>query len=118
MDYEEITKNIMESEPKIRFVTIINNKGKILHSQHRNDVTSVLTKNESKKSIKQIRNFWRDNSDFIRKFGKGRFFVANYEKINRLAIPFHRDYLIYITMENSVEHDKIITRLLNVIDKL
>lgn len=118
MDYVEITKNILESEPKIRFVTIINVKGKILHSQHREDVTSVLSKNESKKSIKQIRNFWKENSEFVRKFGKGRFFVANYEKINRIVIPFHRDYIIYITAENDIEHDKIIKRALSAIEKL
>jgi len=118
MDYEEIIKNIMKSEPKIRFVTIINMKGKILHSQHREDVTSVLSKNESKKSIKQIRDFWKGNSDLIRKFGKAKFFVANYEKINRIVIPYHRDFLIYITIEEGIEHDKIIKRVLDVVDKL
>lgn len=118
MDYETIVKSIFESEPKIRFVTIINGKGKILHSQHRENVVSVLSKNESKKSIKQIRNFWKDNSELTRKFGKGRFFVANYEKINRIAVPFHRDHLIYITAEDDIEHDKIIKRVLDAIEKL
>jgi hypothetical protein len=41
----------MNSDPKIRLVTICDLDGKIMHSGHRQGVTNLLTPEESKKSL-------------------------------------------------------------------
>jgi hypothetical protein len=51
MDFKKVHEDIMNSDPKIRLVTICNLEGKIMHSGHRQEVTNLLTPEESKKSL-------------------------------------------------------------------
>ena len=51
MDHKKIYEDIMNSDPKIRLVTICDLDGKIMHSGHRQGVTNLLTPEESKKSL-------------------------------------------------------------------
>ena len=51
MDYKRIYEDIMNSDPKIRLVTICNSNGKIMHSNHREGVQNLLSPEESKKSL-------------------------------------------------------------------
>jgi tetratricopeptide (TPR) repeat protein len=44
-------EDIMNSDPKIRLVTICNSSGKIMHSNHREGVQNLLSPEESKKSL-------------------------------------------------------------------
>jgi hypothetical protein len=37
MDYKHIYEDIMNSDPKIRLVSICDSNGKIMHSDHRKD---------------------------------------------------------------------------------
>ena len=48
MDYKKIYEDIMNSDPKIRLITICDLDGKIMHSGHRQGVTNLLTPEESK----------------------------------------------------------------------
>ena len=50
MDYKRIYDNIMNSDSKIRLVTICDLNGKIMYSDHRQGVKNLLTPEESKKS--------------------------------------------------------------------
>ena len=55
MDYKKIYEDIMNSDPKIRLVTICDLDGKIMHSGHRQGVTNLLTPEESKKITRSSR---------------------------------------------------------------
>jgi hypothetical protein len=49
----------MNSDPKIRLVTICNLEGQIMHSGHRQGVTNLLTPEASKKSLNLAINAWK-----------------------------------------------------------
>ena len=59
MDYKKIYEDIMNSDPKIRLVTICDLDGKIMHSGHRQGVTNLLTPEESKKSLDLAIKAWK-----------------------------------------------------------
>ena len=111
MDYKKIYDDIMNLDPKIRLVTICDNSGKIMHSDHRQGVTNLLTPEESKKSLNLAINAWKTRSELAPKIGKGKYVLAEYEKLKRITMPLGEDHILYITTEVEADDRGIINRI-------
>jgi len=107
MDYKRIHENIMKSDPRIRLVTICDLNGKIMHSEHREGVKNLLTPEESKRSLELAVNAWKTRSELTPKIGKGKYVLAEYEKIKRITMPLGESHLLYVTTEIDAEHSVI-----------
>ena len=110
MDYKRIYNDIMNMDPKIRLVTICDNGGNIMCSVHREGVKNLLTPEESKKSLELAVNSWKTRSTLAPKIGKGKYVLAEYEKIKRITMPLGDEHLLYITTEPEADHLRIIER--------
>jgi hypothetical protein len=108
MDYQLIHKSIMNLDPNIRLVTICDKNGKIMFSDHRAGVVNLLTSDESKRSLEMAINAWKERIKLAPKIGRGRYVLAEYEKIKRITMPFGDDHLLYITTEVAADHSRII----------
>jgi hypothetical protein len=108
MDFKQIYEKIMDTDPNIRLVTICDRNGKILYSSHREGVKNLLTEDESMRSLELAVNSWRTRSQLEPKIGKGKYVLAEYEKIKRITMPLADSYLLYITTEVGADHSKII----------
>ena len=108
MEYKKIYEEIMNFDPKIRMVTICDLNGKIMHSGHRQGVTNLLTPDESKRSLELAINAWKRRSEIASKIGKGKYVLAEYEKIKRITMPLNDNHLLYITAEVQADHSRII----------
>jgi hypothetical protein len=104
-------KDIVNIDPKIRLVTICDSEGRMMYSRHRQGVENLLTPEESKKSLEMAMTGWKVRSDLSNKIGKGRYVVAEYERIKRITMPFGDDYLLYLTTEPQADHLDIINRI-------
>ena len=86
--------------------------GKIIHSDHREGVKNLLTPEESKKSLELAVNAWKTRGELATKIGKGKYVLAEYEKIKRITMPLGHDnddnHLLYITTEPEADHLNII----------
>jgi hypothetical protein len=111
MDYKKVYEDIMNFDPKIRLVTICNLEGKIMHSGHRQGVTNLLTPEESKKSLDLAINAWKVRSELAPKIGKGRYVLAEYEKIKRITMPLGDEHVLYITTEVEADDRGIIEKV-------
>jgi hypothetical protein len=83
----------------------------MMYSRHRQGVKNLLTPEESKKSLEMAMMGWKVRSDLSHKIGKGRYVVAEYERIKRITMPFGEDYLLYLTTETKADHLDIINRI-------
>jgi plasmid stability protein len=108
MDYRKLYQDIMELDPKIRLVTICDIDGRVMYSEHREGVRNLLTPEESKKSLELAVNAWKTRSELATKIGKGKYVLAEYEKIKRITMPLGHDILLYITTEPEADHSNII----------
>jgi hypothetical protein len=111
MDYKRTYEDIMNIDPKIRLVTICDLSGKIMHSGHRQGVTNLLTPEESKKSLDLAIKAWKTRSELAPKIGKGKYVLAEYEKIKRITMPLREDHILYITTEVEADDRWIIDRV-------
>jgi hypothetical protein len=108
IDYGRIYKDIMSLDPKIRLVTICNRNGKIIYSQHREGVKNLLSPEESEKSLELAINAWKVRSELSNKIGKGKYVLAEYEKIKRITMPLGDKHLLYVTTEVEADHSNVI----------
>jgi hypothetical protein len=104
-------QDIINIDPKIRLVTICDTSGKIMYSRHRQGVKNLLSNEESKKSLDVAMNSWKTRSELSHKIGKGRYVLAQYEKIKRITMPFGDNLLLYVTTEVESDHSNILNRI-------
>ena len=108
-DYGRLHRKIMDLDVSIRLVTICTNNGEIIYSDHREGVRNLLTPEESKNSLQLAINAWKTRSELAPKIGKGKYVLAEYEKIKRITMPLSDNkHLVYITTEIPSDHNKII----------
>ncbi len=70
-----------------------------------------MTAEESKQSLELAVNSWKLRSDLEPKIGKGKYVLAEYEKIKRITMPVPGDsdnHLLYITTEVEADHSRLI----------
>ncbi len=108
-DYGRLHRKIMDLDVSIRLVTICTLNGEIMYSDHREGVRNLLTPEESKKSLELAINAWKTRSELAPKIGKGKYVLAEYERIKRITMPLSDNkHLVYITTEVPSDHNKII----------
>lgn len=104
-------RDTVNIDPNIRLVTICDSEGNTMYSRHRQGVENLLTPEESRKSLEMAMTGWKVRSDLSDKIGKGRYVIAEYERIKRITMPFGDDYLLYLTTEIRADHLDIINRI-------
>ncbi len=110
MDYTKLYQDIMDLDSSIRLVTICDANGKVVYSDHRSGVKNLLTPEESKKSLELAITAWKIRSELSPKIGKGKYVLAEYEKLKRITMPLgdSENHLLYITTEPQADHLNII----------
>jgi hypothetical protein len=111
MDYRKLYQDIMKLDPLIRLVTICDVGGRVMYSEHREGVRNLLTLEESKNSLELAVNAWKTRGELSTKIGKGKYVLAEYEKIKRITMPLgdNDNHLLYITTEPEADHSTIIS---------
>ena len=92
-------------------VTICDTDGKIMFSDHRPGVTNLLSPDESRKSLEMAVNAWKSRIHLAPKIGRGKYVLAEYEKIKRITMPIGDRHLVYVTTELEANHDNIISQI-------
>lgn len=110
-EYKHIHGAIMSFDPKIRVVTICDLNGEMMYSGHREGVKNLLTSKESKESLELAVKGWKTRGELAPKIGKGKYVLAEYERVKRLTLPLGNDHLLYITTEVECDHPALIAEI-------
>jgi hypothetical protein len=116
MDYGRICKEILDLDPKIRYVGVCDDTGGTKYGGQREGVKNLLSPEETKKSNLQALARWSLRNTLSSKVGKGRYAMAEYEKVKRITIPLENNsHLLLITTEVNADHDRIIIKVLRLV---
>lgn len=113
--YGKLCKEILNLDPKIRFAGICDDTGEIKYGGQREGVKNLLSPEETKKSNLQALARWGLRNALAPKVGKGRYAMAEYEKIKRITIPLEDDNLLLVTTEVEADHRRIINDVLKLV---
>jgi hypothetical protein len=72
----------------------------------------LLSPEESKKSLKLAIDAWKMRSSLAPKIGRGKYVLAEYDKVKRITMPLGKNHLLYITTEVQADHNSIISKIL------
>jgi hypothetical protein len=114
MNYKSVYEKVMAIDPKIRFATISNMNGKVVYSGHRRGVKNLLTPQQSRESLRQAVTIWKMRNKLAPRIGKGRYVLAEYQKIKRITARLGKNHILYVTTQPSANHAKIINRILKI----
>jgi hypothetical protein len=115
MDYAKLCKEILELDPKIRFAGVCDESGEIKFGGQREGLDNLLTAEETKRSNLQALARWGLRNSLASKVGKGKYAMAEYEKIKRITVPLDNDHLLLVTTEVQADHQNIIANVLKLI---
>ena len=115
MDYDNLCKAVMDIDTKIRFAGICDESGEIKYGGQREGVEDMLSSEETRKSNLQALARWGLRNSLSSKIGRGKYAMAEYEKIKRITIPLDDDHLLLITTEVEADHAKIISDTLKLL---
>ena len=116
MDYEGLCKEILMVDPKIRYAGVCDDTGETKYGGQREGVKNLFTSEETKISNLQALARWALRDSLFPKVGKGKYAMAEYEKVKRITLPLE-DYahLLLITTEVDADHNRIIDHVLKLI---
>jgi hypothetical protein len=57
-------------------------------------------------------NAWKSRSQLAPKIGKGKYVLAEYEKIKRITMPFGNSHIVYVSSELQANHDNIVSEII------
>jgi hypothetical protein len=119
MDYGKLCNEILMIDPKIRYAGICNDTGETKYGGQREGVKNLLSSEETKKSNLQALARWGLRNSLSPKVGKGKYAMAEYEKVKRITIPLEYDgHLLLIATEVNANHERIIDHVLKLIQHL
>jgi len=108
MDYEKLCNDVLNLDPKVRFVGVCDNSGGIKNGGLRDGIKSILTDDEIKKSNLISLERWRLHNSLADRIGKARYAMEEYEKVKQITMPLADEHLLLISTEVNADHGKII----------
>jgi hypothetical protein len=117
MDYNELCKDILGLDTKIRFAGVCDDTGEIRFGGPRKGIKSLLTPEQTKISNLQALIRWELRDSLSHKIGREKYSMKEYEKIKRIIFTLDHDHLLLVTTEVDTEHMKVIDSILKQLGK-
>jgi hypothetical protein len=116
MDYGKLCKEILDLDPKIRYAGVCDDTGETKFGGQREGIENLLSSEETKRSNLQALARWALRNTLSPKVGKGRYAMAEYEKVKRITIPLDdNSHLLLVTTEVNADHSRIIQQVLKLV---
>jgi len=117
MDFAKLCEEILELDSNVRFAGVCDESGEIKFGGQREGLDNLLTAEETKRSNLQALARWGLRNSLASKVGKGKYAMAEYEKIKRITAPLDNDHLLLVTTEVQADHQGVITKVLKLLQK-
>ena len=110
--HEKLLNMLMDFNPLVRFTAVCSKDGEIQWSSQRDDVTKIISLEDTKESIKRAAESWKARDKLSENgTGRGMYTITAYEKIKRITIPLDDDHILFISTNNEPKSDKDYGRL-------
>jgi len=107
-NYNELTQQILELDPQIRFTGVVNSKGELVAGVQKDNVEKLLVGDEIKMSIHyalQKRDLY---TNLAYKLGYEKSSITEYDKVTMISIPINSQELFLVSTEPRANYLKII----------
>ena len=113
---KDLVEDIIDLEPQMRFVAIIDKDGKIIEAIMKSGKTSLKSQKDEEHFCEQVAQRRDMRKEFDKSLGKVRYVHVEREKVTQMVI-YPKNYTVYFTMEPEATIDTKI-KLINKIKKM
>jgi len=116
INYDELSKQVLDIDPKVRFAGVANSKGEMIAGGQKDDVEKILDGENLKMSIHyalQKRDLY---TNLAYKIGKEQSSITEYERVTMISIPINSNDLFMISTEPRADYLKIIDFIHSTLD--
>ena len=111
MEYDELCKNILELDSKIRFAGVVNTSGVLVTNKEQDGVDQYLSPPEFAMSLHYSKQEWEKSQNLSHKIGNERASVVEYDKVTLISIPLDNRNLLVASIEPNEDYFKMILKL-------
>ncbi|HEY5735480.1 MAG TPA: DUF6659 family protein [Nitrosopumilus sp.] len=108
INYDELSKQVLDIDPKVRFAGVTNSKGEMVAGGQKENVEKLLDGDNVKMSIHyalQKRDLY---TNLAYKIGKELSSITEYEKVTMISVPLNSNELFMVSTEPRADYLKII----------
>ena len=108
IDYNEISKQVLDLDSQVRFAGVVNNKGVIIAGGQKENIEQLLSDDDVKMSIHyalQKRDLY---TNLAYRIGYERSSITEYEIVTMMSIPINSNELFLVSTEPRADYLKII----------
>jgi len=111
LDYEDLCKNILKLDSKIRFTGVVTTKGVLINNLEQKGVEQYLSPDELKMSIHYSMWEWEKSQNLSHELGFERSSVLEYDKVTLISIPIDSSNLFVASIEPDEDFFKVIMKI-------
>ncbi|MFQ5782011.1 MAG: DUF6659 family protein [Nitrosopumilus sp.] len=116
INYDELTKQVLELAPEVRFAGVVNSKGELIAGGKKDGVEALLDGDQVKMSIHyalQKRDLY---TNLAYKIGHETSSITEYEKVTMISVPINSHELFLVSTEPRADYLKFIDYIHSVFD--
>lgn len=113
-DYDSVCKKIMDLDSRIRFVGIINTRGKLLAGGLREGLQSLEDPKDDEMLFTEVALRARMRKEFDNQLGRVRFAMSVREKVIIMSFPVEDD-ILYVSANTDLDYGKIPAKILQLL---
>jgi len=111
MGYNELCKNILELDSKIRFAGVVSTQGILINNVNQEGVEQYLSKDELDMSIHYSKLAWEKSKNLSHKIGNETASAVEFDKVTLISIPLNNSNLFVASIEPNEDYFKIIMKM-------
>ncbi len=108
IDYNELSKKIIDLDPQVRFAGVANNKGVIIAGGQKDNVEQLLSEDDVKMAIHYALQKRELFTNLAYKIGNETSSITEYDVVTMISIPINSQELFLISTEPRADYLKII----------
>ena len=116
IDYNEISKQVLDLDSQVRFAGVANSKGEMIAGGHKENVEKMLVGDEVNMSIHyalQKRDLY---TNLAYKIGSEKSSITEYELVTMISIPINSSEIFMVSTEPRADYLKIIDFIHSTLD--
>lgn len=111
MELQTAAEKLIKLSPSVRIVTFCDLNGKPVYSAHSKRVKNVLSRTESKESLKNAARAWKMRKKLARKLGVCKSVVAEYSAVKRITMPAGKNHILFVSTTAAFDHNKVVRKV-------
>lgn len=117
-DEGKLVSMVLEANENVRYACICDSNGEVLWNSRRNEIESIMGLEDTKTSLKNAVEHWKDREGVEAKIGRGRYSITDYEKLKRVTVPLKNNHLLYVHIEgHKPAYIEDIMKIVNWVDE-